>query len=375
MLRHIKIRPGESIDEPQLEKDIQRIYADGWYENVDYSLLSTRDKNILQVIPVEKPWGPDYLRFGVSLDSNFKNTSHYSLRAAYDKTWLNELGGQFLLTGEIGKTHSLTANLYQPLDLQQTYFIESTLRAARSNLEVFDMNEKLIQYDTSNKYIELGAGINIGTKGQIQGGWRKQWIDASTHSISSSNAYPDQANLSNTGVYGRIDIDQMDRLYFPTSGYASKIDYFKPSTGDYTKLVADLRLAYSIQDWVINTKAMYYGSIKGELPIYNSSSLGGFLNVTAADPRKINGDDIYYGQLRVERIIGRMPLGLRGDMRGGIAFETAKISKPYNDAQYKGQINSATLFLGGETPIGLMFLGYGKTNKGDSSVYLFIGTP
>ena len=42
---------------------------------------------------------------------------------------------------------------------------------------------------------------------------------------------------------------------------------------------------------------------------------GGFLNMTAYAPNQVIGDDIRYLGLRTERIIGHLPLGLRGDMR------------------------------------------------------------
>ncbi|MEF8718242.1 MAG: hypothetical protein V5B44_11105, partial [Candidatus Accumulibacter necessarius] len=56
-----------------------RAYGDGYYEQVDYSLDDTlRDRNILRVTPLEKSWGPDYLRYGINLDSNFKTDSTYT---------------------------------------------------------------------------------------------------------------------------------------------------------------------------------------------------------------------------------------------------------------------------------------------------------
>jgi len=91
--RHLRVKPGDPIDDARVNQDMLRIYGDGWYESVDYSLINVRDRNILHVTPIEKSWGSDYLRFGVNLQTNFKQDSAYTLRAAYDKTWLNSLGG------------------------------------------------------------------------------------------------------------------------------------------------------------------------------------------------------------------------------------------------------------------------------------------
>ena len=62
-------------------------------------------------------------------------------------------------------------------------------------------------------------------------------------------------------------------------------------------------------------------------------------------------------------------------LRAGLALETAKVGRPYMETKRTGWLNSATLYLGGETPLGPVYLGYGQSDSGASSVYLFIGTP
>jgi NTE family protein len=115
------------------------------------------------------------------------------------------------------------------------------------------------------------------------------------------------------------------------------------------------------------------------LPVYDPGSLGGMLNMTAFAVGQLKGDDISMASLRAERIIGRLPLGLRGDMRLGVAFEAAKVGTPYTETNLKGWINSTAIYLGGETPLGPVYLGYGYSSSGStggySNLYLFLGTP
>ena len=126
---------------------------------------------------------------------------------------------------------------------------------------------------------------------------------------------------------------------------------------------------------MLNASFSYQGSLQGTLPIYDAGTLGGFHNLGGFAPNQLVGDDIRYFGLRAEKIIGRLPLGLRGDMRAGLALETAKVGRPYTETHRTGWLNSATLYLGGETPLGPVYLGYGQSDAGVSSVYLFIGTP
>jgi len=92
-------------------------------------------------------------------------------------------------------------------------------------------------------------------------------------------------------------------------------------------------------------------------------------------PDQIIGDSLYYGSVRAEKILGHLPIGLRGDMRLGIALETGKVDGRYSELELEGWQNSIAVYLGGETPLGPAFIGYGYSQEGMSSIYLFIGTP
>ena len=373
--RHLRVKPGDPIDDARVNEDMLRIYGDGWYESVDYSLISVRDRNILHVTPIEKSWGTDYLRFGVNLETNFKQDSSYTLRAAYDKTWLNSLGGELLVAGEIGRTMMLGVDLYQPLDARQRYFVETALSYGKETVGFYQDDHKLADYEMLRGVASLGAGVNVGQLGQMHAGWRKSWLQYDLTTGVPSFLFPESEKGTSSGGYLALDFDQMDRLYFPTSGWSSKIGYFNSPTDDYGKLTVDLRGAYALDDYVLNARFSYQGSLRGTLPIYDAGTLGGFHNLGGFAPNQLVGDDIRYFGLRAEKIIGRLPLGLRGDMRAGLALETAKVGIPYLETNRTGWLNSATLYLGGETPLGPVYLGYGQSDAGVSSVYLFIGTP
>ena len=373
--RHLRVKPGDPIDDARVNQDMLRIYGDGWYESVDYSLINVRDRNILHVTPIEKSWGSDYLRFGVNLQTNFKQDSAYTLRAAYDKTWLNSLGGELLVVGEIGRTNQIGIDLYQPLDARQRYFMEGSLSYGQETIGFYEDDHKLADFEQTKGIASLGAGANVGQLGQVHAGWRQRWLEYDLTTGIPSFIFPERFEERSTGGYLALDFDQMDRLYFPTSGWSARFGYFNSPADDYSKLTAELRGAYALDDYVLNASFSYQGSLQGTLPIYDAGTLGGFHNLGGFAPNQLVGDDIRYFGLRAEKIIGRLPLGLRGDMRAGLALETAKVGRPYTETHRTGWLNSATLYLGGETPLGPVYLGYGQSDAGVSSVYLFIGTP
>lgn len=373
--RHLRVRPGDRIDAARLNQDMLRAYGDGWYESIDYSLLSERDRNILRVLPVEKSWGPDYMRFGVSLYSDFKQDSSFTLRAAHHKTWLNTFGGELLAAAEIGRRNALGVDLYQPLDPRQRYFVEASASYTRENFGVYQDDEKFADYAKTQRNVSVGAGVNVGLLGQLRVGWQQRWVEAKLDTGLPTAAYPETTNKSWGGVYAGIDLDQMNRLYFPTEGWSSRLGYFNSSGAGYSKLLAEVKAAESFGDYVLNGRLGYQGSARGSLPVHDAATLGGLNNLAGFALNQLIGDDIRYAGLRLEKIIGRLPLGLRGDLRAGIALETGKVGQPLTETRLSGWMNSLSIYLGGETPLGPVYLGYGRSDTGASSLYLFLGTP
>ncbi len=373
--RHLRVKADDTIDDERLNQDMMRTYGDGWYSSVDYTLLTTRDRNILRVTPVEKSWGPDYLRFGLNLETTFSEDSFYTIRAAYDKTWINSLGGELLIVGEFGRRNGLGIDLYQPVDARQRYFLESSATTGSESFGVYENNHKLADYEKTRSAISFGGGINVGVLGQAHLGWRQTWVDANLQTGMPSPGLPESMKVSYGGAYATLDFDQMDRLYFPTRGWSSTLAYFNAPSQGYSKLVAQLEGAHSFGDYVLNARLSYQGSPTGVLPAYDAGTLGGFNNLSGFVQNQLNGDDMRYAGVRVEKIIGRLPLGLRGDMRAGVSLETARVGTPYTETQLTGRLNSASIYLGGETPLGPVYLGYGRSDSGASSVYLFLGTP
>ncbi|WP_300450268.1 patatin-like phospholipase family protein [Accumulibacter sp.] len=375
--RYIELASGDKIDPDVVRRDLLRAYGDGYYEGIDYAMDSTlRGRNILRVSPIEKSWGPDYLRYGLNLNTNFKVDSTYTLRLAYDKTWLNSLGGELLAFAEIGSRSGVGIDFYQPLEDRQRYFVETNFRLSNKLTGLYENDKKLADYRIMQTDVHLSGGINLGLLGQLHAGWQQTWYRAQVD--TGSPLFPEESK-SYHGWFTGLEVDQTDRLYFPTNGWSTSTRYFASQTDDYSKLTAELKGYGSVGDWVLATRLSYQGSPVGKLPYYDLGSLGGMLNMTAFAVGQLKGDDMSYGQLRAEKIIGRLPLGLRGDMRLGAALEMAKISRPFSETELKGWINSSSVYLGGETPLGPIYLGYGYSSSGStggySNFYLFLGTP
>ncbi|PKO37706.1 MAG: patatin, partial [Betaproteobacteria bacterium HGW-Betaproteobacteria-4] len=160
--RHLSVQPGETIRPTVIGRDLLRMYGDGYYESVDYTVLSQRDRNVLRIMPLEKRWGPDYARFSINLQADNSQGSTFGLRAAYHQTWLNPLGGELIYHGEIGTANRLGINYYQPLDARQRFFFEGTAGAGQTRLNIYEDDKRIAQYRDSETGVGAHLGVNVG---------------------------------------------------------------------------------------------------------------------------------------------------------------------------------------------------------------------
>jgi NTE family protein len=369
----ISQKTGEPLNTPVLNQDLLRVYGEGYYERVDYKLLRERDRSILRIAPVEKAWGPDYLRFGLGLETDFSTGSTYVLRAAYHKTWMNSLGAELLLAAEIGNRTRLAVDLYQPVEPTQRYFIEPRIAFQRQNLYVFQNDQKLAEMEIYDTTGEVAFGTRIGTLGQAKVGWQETHKSASVDiGLPLVQGY----RVRYGGWFASVDLDHLDRIYVPRRGWAAAARYFDSPSQGFSKFEVELRGAYPMGDFVFQGRLSYAGSPVGQLPDYDPTKLGGFLNMSAFARDQLIGDDAGYAGVRIERIVGRLPLGLRGDMRVGLSLEGSRMGLRYTETTLAAWQNSIGLYLGGETPIGPVFIGYGYSpSSGYANAYLLIGTP
>lgn len=372
LARFMTIEAGDTPSAQRIDRDLLRIYGDGRYESVDYTVLHERDRNILRILPVEKPWGPDYLRFGLKLQADTSEGSNFGLRAAYHRTQLNALGGELLAHTELGTQNRLLFNLYQPLEARQQFFAEAEIGYLQERINLYENNKRFAQYKARQEHIGLWLGHNARTYGTVRLGWRQ----------SRQRYTPDIGSLSLPDVHTNVggwqvdaDFDRFDSLYFPSRGWSANMRYFSSGKEDYSRLDLELRGAFKLKNTVFNARLATTDSPRGNLPIYDAARLGGFLNMTAFTPNQLMGDKMRYAGLRMEQIVGRLPLGLRGDMRVGIAVEAVRLGRRYSEIRRDDWVDSTALYLGGETPFGPAYIGLGYSGSGVTNFFLFIGTP
>src|SRR3954469_14792179 len=145
----ISSKPGEPLTEEKISGDLRRIYGRGDFESVDYQIRPESDRRVLVIQPQEKDWGPDYLRFGVGLATDFQGQNDFNILAQYRRTWLNRLGGEWLSEAQIGRNTFFATEFIQPVEERGRYFVAPYAKFSQDQRAVFVGDQRASEYQTN----------------------------------------------------------------------------------------------------------------------------------------------------------------------------------------------------------------------------------
>ena len=375
--RGIKQREGQPLDTVQLAEDLVREFNHGDLHSLDYTVSRERDRTILTITPVEKPWGPNYLRFGVNLASDFRGESTYNFRALFRASWMNPLGGEWLLGAQIGSRQRVDTEFYQPLDLRHLSFVRAFGSASLEKAPLFFEGDRVAIYRVQNNLAGAEVGVNLGVHGQASLGWVERRIGAVLD--TGPESFPNVTHRLG-GPAASLAIDTYDHPFFPEKGIKLDVTHFDAQRilqgeGKYSRTEARFGAAYSLGPWVVLGGLEGGTAFKGELPLGDAFTLGG--------PRRLSGfaiDQMRGAEYAFGRIEGQYRLNFASPLYGltliaGVVGEAGRMNKPFSETSLRGWQRSLGAYLAANTFLGPVYLGVAESEHGKGRFYLFIGTP
>ena len=381
VIQSMETTVGEPLDVATLDLDMRRIYGRGDFEHVGYELIDEPDHRILAVQAVEKAWGPTYVRFGLSLSSDFRGDNAFNLLGSIRRTWLNRLGGEWRADVQVGNDGLLFTEFYQPLVPSQYFFIAPRLQWASGPADIYggaDGDDLAARYTVSVGTVGLDLGSQFTKYGELRVGILAGQGDADLQIGSPILAqYSIKRDIG--ALRARLFLDQLDSTSFPRSGYNLDAQVL----GSTTRLGAsdtynrwNLRYlgAKSFGAHTFQFALAGGGAVGGNpLPLYDYLSYGGFMRMTGYRDGQLRNDSMSYGRLTYMNQLFKMPL-LEG-VYVGASVEAARLGQPLVPTGIRGNVASGSLFFAVDTPLGPAYLAYGQTQDGNSNVYFYLGRP
>lgn len=370
---HIKI--GEKLDIPSLEKDINNIYGSGLFETVSYEIIEDDGKTGIVLTATEKSWGPNYLQGGLALEGNFSGTNNFTIATAYTRTAINPSGGEIRSILQLGAERRIFAEWYQPLDFNRRWFVNPIIDLQKRNLNQFSDGTKIAEYEVSEYGINLEAGRELGLWGEIRGGlrWSTGTVDLEIGDPSLAGGHFERGE-----GFLRLSRDTFNNAFFPRHGQTGVIEYLASreslgASSNYEQIRTNFLIAHPLgeKDSIV-FGGTFSTTLDEDAPAQALLRSGGFLRLSGFEENQITGQHL--GILRsiyLRRIndFNLAPTYLGASLEFGNTFNDT------SDINSDTALVGGSLFIGVDTFIGPVYIGYGMVEGGNDSGFLFLGNP
>ncbi|MGH8801171.1 MAG: BamA/TamA family outer membrane protein, partial [Casimicrobiaceae bacterium] len=309
--------------------------------------------------------------------SDFRGDSFFNLAASYRRTWINSLGAEWRTDAQVGRTTRLETEFYQPLRSDGAFFIAPHAGVERRSADLFADSQQIARYNIRTTEAALDVGAVLGTFGEARLGVLTGTVD-STLDIGPPALAP-EGKATRGAATAQIVIDRLDSANFPRAGYAGSAHIYASrqalgASDAYTKWDADFLSAYAVGRHTISVAGRAGGPLgSGPLPRYDLFQWGGFLQQSGYPMGALVGQQLVFGRIVYTYKLAQQRL-LEG-VYAGVSLEAGRMDEPLVPQSPTGLLKSTSAFLGLDTPLGPLYIGYGWAADGNRSAYLYLGRP
>ncbi|QIM53007.1 patatin-like phospholipase family protein [Hydrogenophaga crocea] len=383
---------GQRADVDRIEDDMEKIAATGDYERIDYRLVRNPDTGgeDLVIGLRENNWGPNYLRVGLDLRTDFRGDGSFNLRLSHNRHWLTDSGTEWRNRVQLGETMGLYSEIFQPLGLRGSSFLSAYGDLSIRKVELYgndDSPEARIRRESVRIGLDLGWPFGPqGSVGEFRLGAlaseRRSTLELVSPDATSLPAGVRAVQWRETGLRAAVLADQLDFANFPSRGWRAlgevvvgqRTTTGVPGSSNFTRVEASYTGVRSWGPHTFNMGLRVAHANRIPLGAIDEYSLGGFQNLSGFRPGQVAGNYLAFGRLSYYR---RLPwdVGIARALFAGGSLEAGNAWINRSEVSLKNLYAGNSLFLGADTGIGPLYLALVSAPKGFTGLYLFLGRP
>ncbi len=369
----LSVKPGDTVDTGKLEEEAGIVYGTGDFERVDLNVKRQADGYALIVKAKEKSWGPNYLRFGVALESDFEGGSGYNILLDYTRRWINSLGAEWKTQFNLGRLTGIYSEFYQPLTVSRLFFISPSVWWKRELYDVYAGSHREASYTVTSYAGGIDFGYQPGRYGEARLGLQFGRFRAKSQ-VGSIDLPEDHAMRGAIIVSGRVD--QLDNLNFPNSGYQAQFKALSSlhvlgSDDAYNKIEGSVLRAVTFRKQTVLSTLSAGSRIGNALPFYDQFTLGGLLNLSGLRTNQLLGQSMALWRLITYHKLGHSFIGdfyIGGSLEAGNVWQQGEKQFDADNLRMAG-----SLFIGYDTILGPLYLAFGHADGGYNAGYFYLG--
>ncbi|WP_324170611.1 patatin-like phospholipase family protein [Sulfurimonas sp.] len=380
ILKRIKIKVGDRLDENLLRKNLMHIYNMTIFDSVEYALKEVDGKNILIIITTPSWNNHGEMNFAFGIEDDFTGHSSYSLKVGFINFGINKLGAEWKNDFEIGRRQRAYTEFFQPLDTMQRYYVKSAFLYEN----IIDLlpfkNDSAIELESKRYGASFAVGAHFTTNYEFELGIAayKDFLDISLID-GASNEYAARP------IYASVLVDNLDNLNFPNTGVKSTLKWTKEMKGlgsdyEHEKIYFDIEKPLTFYNNNF-TAYLQVGTVyknnndSDKLMLNDKFVLGGLFNMSGYRPYSLIGNHMALGVLKYRYRIkdGGFFGSLNAPLYAGFSLE---IGDAWNDGDKETLSSfkkSGTFYGAADTFLGPVYLAFGFAQDGEQSFYLYLG--
>jgi NTE family protein len=389
----METRPGTAFDLERVEGDVQRLAATGDYDDVGYRLERGSDGagETLVVRAQDNSWGPNYLKMGLSLETDFDGEGAFTLRMSHNRHWINDLGAEWRNRIQLGEQTGYFTEFYQPLTQRAGSFGAVYLDTRLERATVYGDDGEAVATGR-RRSLQLGADVGwpmglLGNYGEFRIGLAGRLSRAVPELLGAGL---DEAGVAlrarrwtEHGLRMALTSDQLDYANFPLHGYRIRGELMvgrlreKGAPGQlFNRLDTELTAAHSWGRHTLNLGLRAAHASKVPVGAIDEYALGGFQQLSGYHRGQVSGNYLLYGRLSYyHRTDYGAGLGLLRALFVGGSLELGNAWNRRSEVSLGDLRTGSSLFVGADTGLGPLYLALVYAPQGHTGVYLMLGRP
>ena len=382
----LRSRVGEPFDQAKAEQDARRLAATGDFLRADYRLVKRPEGDGLVLEVEDKPWGPNYFRFGIDLATDFAGRSAFNLKIGHDRRWLSASGTEWRNRLHLGESPLLATELHHPLRWNarndEDWFVSTWARTEFKVISSFDdEGQETAEFNRSEGQFGLDFGRSLGMAGAVRLGVVHHAQRTSPRILGALAQERNRVEVwHETALHLRFSADRLDYAIFPQQGWRAEGGLMagqrtgKGLTEGMYRLQLSGTWVRTIGRHSLNLHTQLALSDEGGTPLVGRFTLGGFHNLSGYASGQLNGNHLVLARATWYRRLQQSVALTRGFFVGA-TLEAGNVWLDHRRVSLGDLRWGGSVFLGADTGLGPMYLAITSAPRGSTGLVFFIGRP
>ncbi|MGA0735028.1 MAG: patatin-like phospholipase family protein [Steroidobacteraceae bacterium] len=368
---------GATLDTKGIDGAVSTLFGRGNFESVDYRVQG-ESRDTLLVAARRNSWGPNYVRFGLSLQDDFNGNSTYNAAARFVLADIGSLAAEWVWDVQVGVEPRIATEAHIPFGDEARWFWMPQASFELRNVPLVRGGERIAEYRLRTSEYGLDVGRELSNWGEVRAGVRQATGRARLRLGDPSLATSDAFDVRE--YFGRFSIDTLDDRNFPRRGQYLVTEW----RGERTGLGSDRNADIVTLDWLSARSRgrdtfAFWTSFGTQIDsaadnVRTLFPLGGFLNLSGIAPETLSGRHFAIARALYYRQIGRGGEGfLNVPAYAGLSVEAGNVWDDRSEISLASSLKQGSLFFGFDTLFGPVYIGTGFGENSDSNFYLFLG--